>query len=109
MQQKTCAAANVVTCNSIHCSWNAHGECFALTIKVGGGCPACDTFTLDLVDKFVDQDSTVSECDIGHCGLNSSRTCSAESITLGNHAGHVDCLSYRPTELCRRPSNDLTI
>lgn len=93
--QKMCEEGAVVTCSSAQCSYNKNEECRAPEIEVGSACPDCETFTMEPVSSMADEDPRVSQCVQSKCSLNMQNHCSASGITLGNHAGHADCMTFR--------------
>lgn len=85
----------VMTCTAADCSYNRELECWAPAVKVGAEHPTCDTFTHLSVEPAV-QESKVLACGEGNCDFNQETHCMARGITVTNHTGHADCLTYRP-------------
>lgn len=86
--------ADVETCLVEQCTYNCREECCAPDIQVGGDHPLCDTFTTGEVQP-TDTMASVGGCDVTQCHFNDSMDCMAAGITVSNHAGHADCLTFR--------------
>ena len=96
--KKMCEEGAVVTCNSVKCSWNESEECHAPRIEVGSSGPECETFTIQTISNVAHKTAAVDYCDMSDCGLNRETICLASGITVGNHTGHADCITFRPKE-----------
>lgn len=86
--------AIVMTCLAEECSFNCSEECCAPAIEVGDDHPRCDTYTTDEV-TVAEKASNVQDCKVMDCHFNSSMDCTAAGVTLGMHADHADCMTYR--------------
>lgn len=85
---------HVMTCLAEDCSWNCRDECCAPSITVGDEHPRCDMFTTGEVMPREDM-AAVGGCNVMDCHFNHGKACGAAGITLDEHAGHADCLTYR--------------
>lgn len=86
--------ARVLTCLAEDCSYNCRDECCAPKVEVGSDHPRCDTFTTGQVPISTGE-PPVQECDVEDCHFNHALACAAAGITMSNHAGHADCITYR--------------
>jgi len=51
---------------------------------------------MEPISGMAEEISTVSHCDMTNCELNAQERCTASGITVGNHAAHADCYTFRP-------------
>jgi len=85
----------VLTCTATQCSYNQTEECHAPKIQVGDEEPMCDTYTTASVSP-TNSEASVQTCNVTDCNFNDDRDCNARGITVGIHAGHADCVTFRP-------------
>jgi hypothetical protein len=83
-------------CAATQCAYNSEQACHARAITVGDGAhPACDTF-LPSGQHTQDTSHTgaVGACKVAACRHNQDLECTADSIHVGNHDGHADCMTF---------------
>jgi hypothetical protein len=87
----------VTTCSVSECCFNDDAKCHAMAIQVGRDHPMCDTFTPQTGSACgaPDLSGSVGACLVNACSFNAQLLCSAPGITVGGHAGHADCQTYR--------------
>ena len=85
-------------CSATACAYNAKQSCHAKAITVGDGVhPACDTFLPSNVHTHDSALAGVGACKVSSCKHNKDFECTAESIRVGNHQTHADCLTFDPS------------
>lgn len=99
----------VSSCDVTQCGFNKGKQCHAAAIQVGDQQvvaerpavtlqdPRCDTFTLRPGGHLGAADllAQVGSCKMESCHHNSDFRCTADAITVGRHASHADCKTYR--------------
>lgn len=95
--QITIDTAEVAECAANKCGYNLDGECHARAITIGDGVhPMCDTFLPARGSRAgdVSAHSGVGACKVSDCRHNEDYLCHAESIELGVHSDHADCITF---------------
>ena len=90
---------NVQVCEVKSCAYNNGGQtCHARAITIGDGIhAACDTFFVsDRHTRNTSDMAGVGACKVTSCRHNSDLECSAETIRVGLHDSHADCLTFAP-------------
>lgn len=87
-------------CDVTECSYNINSQCHTLAITVGdagGECAMCDTYVdMPLKGGGMDITGGVGACKVDDCQYNESLECAANSIKVGKHQGHPDCMTFEP-------------
>lgn len=90
----------ITSCDVTDCSYNKHNACHTLAITVGGpedACPNCDTYMhSNQRGGIADVQAGVGACKVESCSLNNALECTAQSITVGRHQSHPDCMTFQP-------------
>lgn len=87
-------SGSVLTCAASDCTYNRSFGCHAPRIQVANDHPACSTYTHDAA-PIASPEAAVSLCLSMGCHYNDHARCSAHGITVGTHAGHADCATFR--------------
>lgn len=88
----------IIGCDVTDCAYNKHNSCHTLAITVGGpeACPQCDTFVSGNQSAgIIDMIAGVGACKVSTCSFNESLECNADSITVGQHQNHPDCITFK--------------
>lgn len=105
---------SVLTCTVSDCTYNRAFGCHAPRIQVDNGHPACSTYTHDAAPLSTPESSVVL-CLSLDCLFNTHAHCTAHGVTIGTHAGHADCVTFRedsyavPAQGTRRAARKSTI
>ncbi len=87
----------ITKCEVQDCSYNRNRECHALAITVGDQRThaMCDTYIkADQKGGVMDSTGTVGACKADGCRFNTNLECSAQTIVVGSHQGHADCMTF---------------
>jgi hypothetical protein len=93
----TLEMSNVQSCDVRACAYNVDEACHARAITIGDGLhAACDTFFFSNVHtrSNTSQQAGVGACKVTACRYNSDLECSAETIHVGVHDKHADCMTF---------------
>lgn len=95
--------SKIMSCDVTKCAYNTNNQCHTPAITVGGPghqCPQCDTFT-DSGEKGGAREVTggVGACKVTACDYNEKLECGADSIRVGKHEGHPDCMTFEPKQV----------
>jgi hypothetical protein len=90
--------APITACDATDCAYNLSEQCHAGAITVGDGTtPLCDTFfEHGTHPKDGPMHSGVGPCKVSGCRHNRALTCGAVTVSVGESAGNVKCLSFEP-------------
>lgn len=89
---------DVRECVVSSCAYNSERACHARAITVGdGNHAACDTYHPATEDRCRSKRRAgVGACKVATCEHNQDLECRASSVRISYHAGHADCMTYRP-------------
>ncbi len=86
------------SCVVTECAYNTDQTCHAKAITVGDGVGThamCDTFfKTTMFGGAKDQIGGVGACKVAACRYNEDLECQSESIKIGYHRDHPDCVTF---------------
>ncbi|HNR51273.1 MAG: hypothetical protein BWZ01_00413 [Deltaproteobacteria bacterium ADurb.BinA179] len=92
----TMSMPEITRCDATECSYNRDRQCHTMAITIGdASCPMCDTFVqTDASGGDPSVIGRVGACKTSNCRYNEALECTAESINVGMHSRHADCMTF---------------